>query len=141
MNHTFGGEIVTTEAQKRASRKYLSKKKTITIRLDPAVAELVERRAKANDESVNSFLQRAVVRELKYTVQHKAPQTQQVGTPTDDARAAFLAKVNGQTVRQPKPAPKQAPASKPEPDKIDWRDLCMKAKAAQEEKMKGEKDT
>lgn len=81
---------MTTDAQKRASKKYLSKKKTFAVRLDPAVAELVEQRAKANGESVNSFLQRAVVRELKYTVQHKAPQAQQVGTPTDDARAAFF---------------------------------------------------
>lgn len=132
---------MTTDAQKRASKKYLSKKKTLAVRLEPAVAELVERKAKANGESVNSFLQRAVVRELKYTVQHKAPQTQQVGTPTDDARAVFLAKINGQTVQQSKPVPRQAPTPKPEPDKIDWRDLCMKAKAAQEEKMKGEKDT
>lgn len=103
---------MASEAQKRAARKYLAKKRSITIRLDPTVADLLEKRAKSNGESLNALVNRAIVMELKRNVRSKAPEVHTVGTPTDSLRADFLAKLNAAqpTVQAPSPVPKVQPA-------------------------------
>lgn len=131
---------MTSEAQKRAARKYLAKKKSITIRLDPAVADLLEKRAEANGESLNALINRAIVMELKRNVRSRTPEVQTVETPTDSLRADFLAKLNAAqpTVQAPSPVPKVQPAQpKEQMEQVNLRELClMKAKEAQEEKRK-----
>lgn len=131
---------MTSEAQKRAARKYLAKKKSITIRLDPAVADLLEKRAEANGESLNTLINRAIVMELKRNVRSRTPEVQTVETPTDSLRADFLAKLNAAqpTVQAPSPVPKVQPAQpKEQMEQVNLRELClMKAKEAQEEKRK-----
>ena len=130
---------MASEAQKRAARKYLAKKRSVTIRLDPTVADLLEKRAKSNGESLNALVNRAIVMELKRNVRSKAPEVHTVGTPTDSLRADFLAKLNAAqpTVQAPSPVPKVQPAQpKTEIEQVDWHELCMKAREAQEEKRK-----
>lgn len=52
---------MTSEAQKRAARKYLAKKKSISVRLDPEIADVMERKANERGESVNSFVESAIL--------------------------------------------------------------------------------
>lgn len=126
---------MASESQKRAARKYLAKKRSITIRLDPTVADLLEKKAKSNGESLNALVNRAIVMELKRNVRSRTPEVHTIETPTDSLRADFLAKLNAAqpTVQAPSPVPKVQPTElKVDMEQFNWREAFMREKEAQE---------
>ena len=53
-------EKMTTDAQKKATAKYLAGKKTFTIRVDPEEAEQIQKAAEKQGKSVNAYILDAV---------------------------------------------------------------------------------
>ena len=51
---------MTTDAQKKATAKYLAGKKTFTIRVDPEEAEQIQKAAEKQGKSVNAYILDAV---------------------------------------------------------------------------------
>ena len=51
----------TSEAQLKATKKYLSKFADLKIRVTPEFREVVQEHAKAFDESTSAFIKRAIV--------------------------------------------------------------------------------
>lgn len=117
---------MASESQKRAARKYLAKKRSITIRLDPTVADLLEKKAKSNGESLNALVNRAIVMELKRNVRSRTPEIHTIETPTDSLRADFLAKLNA---AQPTVQPTEL---KVDMEQFNWHEAFMREKEAQE---------
>lgn len=104
----------------------------ISLLVPKGEKEIIKKFAEQCGESVNAYINRAIEEQIKRDKVNE--------TPTDNLRADFLAKLNAAqpTVQAPSPVPKVQPAQpKTEIEQIDWHDLCMKAKEAQEEKTKG----
>lgn len=100
----------------------------ISLLVPKGEKEIIKKFAEQYGESVNAYINRAIQEQIKHDKVNE--------TPTDSLRADFLAKLNAAqpTVQAPSPVPKAQPAQpKAENEKIDWHDLCMKAKEAQEE--------
>lgn len=53
-------EKMTTDAQKKATAKYLAGKKTFTIRVDPEEAKQIQKAAEKQGKSVNAYILDAV---------------------------------------------------------------------------------
>ena len=55
----------TSESQLRASKKYHDKFEKLQIRVTPEEKSAVEKHAKSTDESVNSFVRRAITETIE----------------------------------------------------------------------------
>lgn len=104
----------------------------ISLLVPKGEKEIIKKFAEKYGESLNAYINRAIQEQINRDKVNE--------TPTDSLRADFLAKMNAAqpTVQAPSPVPKVQPAqSKAEMEQVDWHELCMKAKEAQEEKRKG----
>lgn len=103
----------------------------ISLLVPKGEKELIKKFAEKYGESLNAYINRAIQEQISRDKVNE--------TPTDSLRADFLAKLNAAqpTVQAPGPVPKIQPVQpKAETEQVNWHELCMKAKEAQEEKRK-----
>ena len=65
MKKQWGELMKQTEAQKRASQRWSEKIDRLTVRLKKGMGEVVQEHAEMNNESVNAFVNRAIVETME----------------------------------------------------------------------------